>query len=151
MIPENAVAAPGPRVLAVLSPMTCTAILFVLISLAPQAAVSAELELRYYGAEWCAPCRRVEPMVRRWAARHPDVRLVKLDYDSSETDRLRFDFVGVPLLVLLAGDKLVGKYGHNAQRVSDFAPSRLDWWYASATSKLPLRPSEVDARLQTAK
>jgi thiol-disulfide isomerase/thioredoxin len=136
MTPEITVAAPGSRVFAVLLSMGCTATLLVLISLGPKFAAAAELELRYYGAEWCAPCHRVEPMVDRWAAGHPDVRLVKLDYDASETDRLRFGFVGVPVLVLLAGDKLVAKYGHNAQRVSDFGPSRLDWWYETARNKL---------------
>jgi thiol-disulfide isomerase/thioredoxin len=140
MIPENAAVAPGPRVLAVPSVLMWAAILLVLVSLATESAVGAELELRYYGAEWCAPCHRVEPMVERWAAAHPNVRLVKLDYDANETDRLRFDLIGVPMLVLLAGDKLVGKYGQSVQRVSDFRPSHLDQWYDSVSSKIAIAP-----------
>lgn len=136
MTREITVAVPGSRVLAMLSSIRCTAMVFVLISFAPKFAAGAELELRYYGAEWCAPCHKVEPMVDQWASGHPDVRLVKLDYDASEADRLRFDFAGVPVLVLLAGDKLVGKYGHNAQRVSDFSRRRLDSWYEAARTRL---------------
>lgn len=136
MTPDIIVAAPGSRVLAVLSSIGYTAILLVLISLAPKTAAGAELELRYYGAEWCAPCHKVEPMVDQWASAHRDVRLVKLDYDASEADRRRFDFAGVPVLVLLAGDKLVGKYGHNAQRVSDFSSRRLDSWYEAVRTRI---------------
>jgi thiol-disulfide isomerase/thioredoxin len=113
-------------------------LLFVLVLGFESSAAAAELELRYYGAEWCAPCHVVEPMVDRWAAANPDLRLVKLDYDASEADRLRFDLVGVPMLVLLKGDDLVGKYGDRAQRVADFAPRRLDGWYQSVRDKVEL-------------
>jgi hypothetical protein len=44
-----------------------------------RSAAGAGLELRYYGATWCAPCHRVEPMIDRWAAGHTDLRIVKLD------------------------------------------------------------------------
>jgi hypothetical protein len=41
-----------------------------------------------------------------------------------KTDRERFDLAGVPMLVLLDGDKLIAEYGRNAQKVSDFAQDR---------------------------
>ena len=75
-------------------------------------------------------------MVDRWVAEHPDLRLVKLDYDTHRADRERFGLGGVPMLVLLAGDKIVGKYGQNAQKIADFATDRLEWWYASARGKI---------------
>src|SRR5262249_33814240 len=65
-----------------------------------------------------------------------DLRLVKLDYDSHRTDRERFGLVGVPMLVLLAGDKIVAKYGQDAQRVTDFDYERLEWGYQSASGKI---------------
>ena len=129
MIRRTDPAAPGWRALA-----GAACILFLLTL--GRSAAGAELELRYYGASWCAPCHRVEPMVDRWAAGHPDLRIVKLDYDAHKTDRERFDLVGVPMLVLLDGEKVVATYGESAQRVSDFAYDRLEWWYESARGKI---------------
>ena len=75
-------------------------------------------------------------MVERWVTEHPDLRMIKLDYDANKSDRLRFDLVGVPMLVLLDGDKVVAKYGESAERISDFAYDRLEWWYESAREKI---------------
>jgi hypothetical protein len=75
-------------------------------------------------------------MVDRWAAEHPDLRIVKLDYDANKSDRLSFDLVGVPMLILLDGGKVVDKYGEGAQKISDFAYDRLEWWYESARGKI---------------
>jgi thiol-disulfide isomerase/thioredoxin len=108
---------------------------FLSILILDGSAVGAELELRYYGATWCAPCHRVEPMVDLWAAQHPGLRIVKFDYDAHKADRERFYLVGVPILVLLDGDKLIAKYGDKAQKISDFAQDRLELWFESVKDK----------------
>jgi thiol-disulfide isomerase/thioredoxin len=110
------------------------------IAFLSRSAASGELELHYYGADWCAPCQRVEPMVDRWAAEHPDIKFIKLDYETHKEDRLRFGLVGVPMLVLLEDDKLVGKYGHHAQRIGDFARLWLERWYDSTRDKIDAEP-----------
>ena len=131
MIRRSVAAAPGWRVRVHASWSGRAALLFVLVCIFGRSVDAAELELRYYGATWCAPCHKVEPMVDRWAAEHPSLRIVKLDYDANKADRLNFNLVGVPMLVLLDGDKVVAKYGEGAQRISDFAYDRLEWWYES--------------------
>ena len=136
MVRRITAAASGKRVCAIASRSACTALLPILISILGHSASGAELELRYYGATWCAPCHRVEPMVDGWAAEHPDLRIVKLDYDAHKADRERFDLVGVPMLVLLDGDQVIAKYGQNAQKVADFASDRLEWWYESSRGKI---------------
>jgi thiol-disulfide isomerase/thioredoxin len=140
MIRRTRAAAPGRRERAEASWSGRAALLFVLICILGRSAAGAELELRYYGATWCAPCHRVEPMVDRWVAEHPDLRVVKLDYDANRADRQRFDLVGVPMLVLLDGDRVVAKYGQNAQKVADFASDRLEWWLESARGKIDTPP-----------
>ncbi len=140
MIRRSTAAAPGTRVRAEASWTGRTALLFILVCIVGRSAAGAELELRYYGATWCGPCHRVEPMVDRWVAEHPDLRLVKLDYDTHRTDRERFGLVGVPMLVLLAGDKIIAKYGQDAQRVTDFGYDELEWWYESARGKIDTPP-----------
>jgi len=140
MIRRTTAAAPGKRVRAQASAIVRAALVFVLVCILGRSAAGAELELRYYGATWCGPCHRVEPMVDRWAAEHPDLRLVKLDYDTHRTDRERFGLAGVPMLVLLDGDKIIGKYGQDAQRVTDFGYDELEWWYESARGKIDTPP-----------
>ena len=136
MIRRTTPAAPGTWVRAEASWTGRAALLFILVCILGRSAAGAELELRYYGATWCAPCHQVEPMVYRWAAEHRDLRIVKLDYDTHRADRERFGLAGVPMLVLLAGDKVIAKYGQDAQRVTDFASDRLEWWYESARGKI---------------
>ena len=53
-----------------------------------------------------------------------------------KADRERFDLAGVPMLVLLDGDKLIAEYGRNAQKVSDFAQDRSE----SARGKINTPP-----------
>ena len=136
MIRRSTAAAPGWRVGAESLSTRRAVLLFVLILILGRSAAGAELELRYYGATWCGPCHRVEPMVARWVAEHPDLRLVKLNYDTHRGDRERFNLAGVPMLVLLDGDKIIGKYGQDAQRIADFDYDRLEWWYESARGKI---------------
>ena len=130
MIQRAKTAAPGRWVRAE-ARSGCAALLFILICILGRSAAGSELQLRYYGATWCAPCHRVGPMVDRWVAEHPDLRIVKLDYDTHKADRERFGLLGVPMLVLLDGDKVIAKYGQNAQKVADFASDRLEWWFES--------------------
>jgi hypothetical protein len=94
-------------------------LLFGLICILGRSAAGAELNCQW--GNLGAPCHRVGPMVDRWVAEHPDLRIVKLDYDTHKADRERFGLRGVPMLVLLDGDKVIAKYGQNAQKVADFA------------------------------
>jgi thiol-disulfide isomerase/thioredoxin len=136
MIRRTKAAAPGRWVRAEASRSGRAALLFILICILGRSAVGAELQLRYYGATWCAPCHQVGPMVDRWVAEHPDLRIVKLDYDAHKADHERFNLVGVPMLVLLDGDKVIAKYGQNAQTVADFASDRLEWWFEWARGRI---------------
>jgi thiol-disulfide isomerase/thioredoxin len=145
MIRQTKAAASGRRVRAEASRSGCAAVLFILICILGRSAAGAELQLRYYGATWCAPCHQVGLMVDRWVAEHPDLRIVKLDYDTRKVDRERFGLLGVPMLVLLDGDKVIAKYGQNAQKVADFASDRLEWWFEST---LESTRGKIDPRSQ---
>jgi thiol-disulfide isomerase/thioredoxin len=131
MIHRTKAAARGKWMRAEASRSGRAAMLFILICILGRSAAGTELQLRYYGATWCAPCHQVGPMVERWVAEHPDLRIVKLDYDTHKADRERFSLLGVPMLVLLDGDRVIAKYGQNAQKVADFSSDRLEWWFES--------------------
>ena len=54
-----------------------------------------------FGAEWCAPCKRMEPMMEEiamdWQGK---VKLVKSDVDHSVDLTMRYNVMGVPTIIL---------------------------------------------------
>lgn len=78
-----------------------------------------------FGAVWCAPCKRMEPILlqlgKEWTGK---VRLAKLDVDESADLTMQFQIMSVPTLVLFVNgqakqrltglqqrDRLVEKFG----------------------------------------
>lgn len=62
---------------------------------------SASPVLVEFGAEWCAPCKRMEPELEKLAAGLPDrLRLARLDVDQSADLALRYQVMSVPTLIL---------------------------------------------------
>lgn len=61
-------------------------------------------------ADWCIPCRRVEPMLVDADARYGDrLRLVRLDADASPNLVARHEIMTMPTLLLYDGGELVGR------------------------------------------
>lgn len=70
-----------------------------------------------FGAEWCGPCRQMEPVLEQigmneWKNK---VRLVKVDVDESVDVTMKFQVMSVPTLILFIG-------GEACQRVSGKQP-----------------------------
>lgn len=65
-----------------------------------------------FGAVWCAPCKRLEPILLQlgeaWAGK---IRIAKLDVDESADLTMQFQIMSVPTLVLFVN-------GQPQQRVS---------------------------------
>lgn len=55
-----------------------------------------------FGAEWCAPCKRIEPMLEEMAQDEwqGKVQLVKIDVDISVDLTMRYNVMGVPTIIL---------------------------------------------------
>jgi len=66
-----------------------------------------------FGAEWCHPCRKLDPLVEElateWAGR---LDVLRLDVDESAQSAMRFGVMSVPSLILFVGgevkERLVG-------------------------------------------
>ena len=54
-----------------------------------------------FGAEWCGPCKRMEPMMEEIALEwQGKVKLVKIDVDNSVNLTMRYHVMGVPTIIL---------------------------------------------------
>jgi thioredoxin 1 len=71
-----------------------------------------------FGAEWCPPCRLIEPVLAELALRHPDVSVVEVDTDASPDLAQAFGVMSVPTLIFFVGGRpvrrLVGARGLTA-------------------------------------
>lgn len=91
-----------------------------------QSSVPVILE---FGAEWCQPCKRLEPILeqlaQRWGAK---VRFARIDVDESADIAMRYQVMGVPTLILFSGgaarervtglqplDRLVDRFGSHLE------------------------------------
>jgi thioredoxin 1 len=54
-----------------------------------------------FGAEWCHPCRKLEPIVAELAQQWgPRVKVARLDVDQSVETTVKYDIFSVPTLML---------------------------------------------------
>jgi thioredoxin 1 len=71
-----------------------------------------------FGAEWCQPCRQLDPILREiadeWQGR---LRLATLDIDANTATTMRYGVMGVPTLILF-------QQGQEIDRWSGFQPKR---------------------------
>ena len=61
-------------------------------------------------ADWCGPCKMMEPAVEQLAAEYTGkVKIGKLDTDANPDITLRYGVMGIPTLGLFRGGKLVDR------------------------------------------
>jgi thioredoxin 1 len=79
-----------------------------------------------FWAEWCPPCRMIEPVVTELASAHSGQLMVgRLNIDSCPEIGIRYAVLGLPTLILFIGgqpvDRLVGfsSPGHVRRWVAD--------------------------------
>jgi thioredoxin 1 len=71
-----------------------------------------------FGAEWCHPCKQLEPIVEELAAAWDGkVRVVTLDIDQNLATTMKYGVMGVPTLILFID-------GQAKERVSGYQPKR---------------------------
>lgn len=64
-----------------------------------------------FGAEWCSPCRAMEPIVHALAAEHAGrVRVVMVDADASAAIAARYRVRALPTVITFHGGKEHGRH-----------------------------------------
>ena len=71
-----------------------------------------------FGAEWCKPCKQLDPIVEElaeeWGA---SVKVVKLDIDENLDTTMKYAVMGVPTLMLFVA-------GEPVERLKGFLPKQ---------------------------
>lgn len=71
-----------------------------------------------FSAEWCGPCKMVDPIVHElseeWAGK---VKVVKVDADESPNILMQYGIMGIPTLMFFVG-------GEVKERVTGFQPKK---------------------------
>jgi thioredoxin 1 len=71
-----------------------------------------------FGAEWCHPCKQLDPIVDELAEEWQDkVKVGKLDIDANVNTALKYGVMGVPTLILF-------KQGEPVERLTGFVPKK---------------------------
>lgn len=69
-----------------------------------------------FGAEWCHPCKQLDPIVEELAAEwQGKVKVFHLDIDENTDSTMQYGVMGVPTLILF-------KDGEPAERMTGYAP-----------------------------
>jgi thioredoxin 1 len=61
-----------------------------------------------FWAEWCPPCRAVEPVLEQLAVEHPDITIVKLNADDNVESTIAYRALSLPTMKVFRGGEVVG-------------------------------------------
>jgi thioredoxin 1 len=69
-------------------------------------AADAGIVLVDFSAEWCPPCRMLDPIIDQLAAETPDLTVIRIDIDATPELVREFDVMSFPTLIFFVGGKL---------------------------------------------
>ena len=70
-----------------------------------------------FWVSWCAPCRRVVPIIEEIANERPDIKVGKINVDEQPELASKFSIMSIPTLVVMKNGKIV-------QQVSGARPKK---------------------------
>ena len=64
-----------------------------------------------FSAVWCAPCKKLEPIVHEIAAEYGEkLKVVKVDVDNAPGTAAKFGVLSIPTLMIFQGGKVKDQY-----------------------------------------
>lgn len=56
-------------------------------------------ELIHFTAEWCQPCKAMQPVITQFRDKHPEIVYTKIDIDQQQDTAKFFGIKGVPTFI----------------------------------------------------
>jgi thioredoxin 1 len=85
-----------------------------------------------FWAEWCGPCRAMNPILEEFAASHEGrMRVVKLNVDDSPATATRFQILSIPTMLVFQGGE-VAKQMVGAMNKARLEEALSEWVSAPA-------------------
>src|SRR5215203_2874321 len=69
--------------------------------------LSNALVLVDFGAEWCIPCKKTEPVIDNFEKEHPEIKLVKIDAGIEDEIVKKYQVEGLPVFILYKSGKQI--------------------------------------------
>ena len=63
----------------------------------------------YFSAEWCAPCKRLKPVIKQLREDYPEVSFEEVDADANPERSAYYSIRSVPTLIALQENKEVSR------------------------------------------
>ncbi|HQO10007.1 MAG TPA: thioredoxin family protein [Clostridiales bacterium] len=66
-----------------------------------------KLTIVKFGAEWCGPCKKLDPIIDELANDNPDVKLVYVDIDNDSALAAEYGILSVPTTLFFKSGKVM--------------------------------------------
>jgi thioredoxin 1 len=66
-----------------------------------------KLMLVDFGSSWCGPCHRQEPICKSFSEKHDNIKVFKVDIDSSPDITARYSIRSLPTLIFFKDGKTI--------------------------------------------
>jgi len=77
----------------------------------------ADVTILFFTAPWCEPCHAVQPILEKFAYKHPkEVQLVPVDFDRSPDEAARWDVRKIPVVILISKEGKILLRADGAER-----------------------------------
>jgi thioredoxin 1 len=71
-----------------------------------------KLVILKFGAQWCSPCRMIEPIIKELAEEHTDIEIGSVDIDNNPEASTKYGIRSIPAIYFIKNgevlDKIIG-------------------------------------------
>jgi thioredoxin 1 len=66
-------------------------------------------KLLHFSADWCNPCKMMEPIIKLFLEENPDIQYQKIDVDNEFDLARKYDVMSVPTFIGMINDEVSNK------------------------------------------
>lgn len=67
-------------------------------------------KLLHFTADWCAPCKKMKPLIEEFAAENTDIEYIQINVDVDFDVAEEYEVMSIPTLIAIDNNLLVGRF-----------------------------------------